>query len=211
MYENTTYEEILQRMLERVSEKLDKREGSLICDSLSPAAIEFQILYLELDNILKEAYGDTASRDYLILRCKERGISPHLATHAVLKGVFTPVNIDVTGQRFNIGEINYVVIAQIGPGQYQVQCETAGTVGNQQLGQMIPIDYIAGMETAELTELLIPGEDEEDTEDLRKRYFESFDEQAFGGNVTDYILKTNAIAGVGCTKVTAVWNADISP
>lgn len=211
MYENITYEVILERMLERVSDKIDKREGAVIFDTLSPTAIEFQILYLELDNILKEVFGNTASREFLILRCMERGIEPYQATHTVLLGEFMPETIDVTGQRFNIGEINYVVTEQIEPGKYQVQCENAGTVGNQYLGTMIPMEYIDGLKTAELTQILIPGEDEEDTEDLRRRYFASFDSQAFGGNRKDYLEKTNAIAGVGCTKVTPVWNADISP
>lgn len=211
MYENVTYEDILQRMLNRVPEKLDRREGSVIFDTLSPTSIEFQILYIELDNILKEAYGDTASREFLILRCKERGIEPHTATKAVLQGEFTPTTVDVTGQRFNIGEINYIVTEQIEPGKYQVECESPGTVGNQYLGVMIPMEYIDGLETAELTSVLIPGEDDEDTEVLRERYFASFDSQAFGGNRQDYIEKTNAIAGVGCTKVTPVWNGDISP
>lgn len=211
MYENTTYEDILQRMLDRVSDKLDKREGSVIFDTLSPTSIEFQILYIELDNILKEAYGDTASREFLILRCKERGIEPYTATKAVLQGEFIPTTIDVTGQRFNIGEMNYTVIEQIEPGKYQVLCETSGVIGNQYLGTMIPMEYIDGLETAELTSVLIPGEDDEDTEVLRERYFASFDSQAFGGNRQDYIEKANAIAGVGCTKVTPVWNAYISP
>lgn len=211
MYENTTYETIRDRMLARVPDRFDKREGSVIWDTHSPAAIELQILYLELDNILKEAYGDSASREYLILRCRERGITPRQATHAVLKGVFVPADIEVSGQRFNIGDRNYVVTERIADGEYRVRCESPGRVGNQYLGSMIPVEYIQGLQTAELTELLIPGEDEEETEELRSRYFDSFDDHAFGGNRTDYLEKTNAIPGVGRTKVTRVWNADISP
>ena len=56
--------------------------------------------------------------------------------------------------------------------------------------------------------MLIPGEDEEDTEIFRKRYFDSFDSKAYGGNVEDYLRKTNSIPGVGCTKVTPVWDGD---
>lgn len=211
MYESTTYEVILKRMLDRIPDKFDKREGSVIWDTHSPTAIELQILYIELDTILKEAYGDTASREFLILRCKERGIFPYQATHAVLKGVFVPSTIDVSGQRFNIGDINYIVTEKITDGEYRVECESSGIVGNQYLGSMIPMEYIRGLQTAELTEVLIPGEDEEDTEDLRQRYFDSFDENAFGGNRADYLEKTNSIPGVGRTKVTRVWNADISP
>lgn len=210
MYD-VTYNEILERMLARVSDKFDKREGAVIFDTHSPTAIELELLYVELNTILAEAYGDSASREYLVKRCKERGITPYEATYAVLKGEFTPTNIDVTGQRFNIGSINFVVLEKIADGEYQVQCETAGIVGNQQLGTMIPIEYIEGLETAELTEILIPGEDEEDTEDLRTRYFDSFNEKAFGGNARDYLEKTNAIPGVGSTKVTRVWNNDLNP
>lgn len=211
MYENVTYEAILERMLARVPDKFDKREGSVIWDTHSPTAIELQILYIELETILKEAYGDTASREFLILRCKERGIYPYQATHAVLKGIFTPPGVDVSGQRFNIGDINYVVTKKIADGEYQVQCEETGIVGNQYFGSMTPIEYIKGLQKAELTEILIPGENEEETEDLRKRYFNSFDESAFGGNRADYLEKTNAVPGVGRTKVTRIWNADISP
>lgn len=210
MYD-VTYNEILERMLARVSDKFDKREGAVIFDTHSPTAIELELLYVELNTILAEAYGDSASREYLVKRCKERGITPYEATYAVLKGKFTPTNIDVTGQRFNIGSTNFVVLEKIADGEYQVQCETAGIVGNQQLGTMIPIEYIEGLETAELTEILIPGEDEEDTEDLRTRYFDSFNEKAFGGNARDYLEKTNAIPGVGSTKVTRVWNSDLNP
>ena len=211
MYENQTHGVILQRMLDRVSKKLDKREGSLIWDTHSPAALELQYLYIELDRMIREGYGDTASREYLIKRCAERGIAPYPASCAVLRGEFTPADVDVTGRRFNIGELNYTVLEKISDGAYTVQCETAGALGNRFLGAMIPIDHIYGLAAAELTELLIPGEDEEDTEALRQRYFDSFDERAFGGNVRDYTEKTCALPGVGAVKVTRAWNGDIAP
>ena len=211
MYEQVTYDVLLKRMLDRVSNQFDKREGSVIWDTHSPTAIELQILYIELDTIIREAYGDTASRKFLILRCKERGITPYPATHAVLKGIFTPANIDVTGKRFSLDKLNYIVTEKIADGEYQVQCETPGRIGSQYFGKLIPIEYVNGLTSAELVEVLIPGEDEEDTEDLRERYFNSFDDKAFGGNVQDYITKTKSIPGVGGVKVTRVWNRDISP
>lgn len=210
MYE-VTYDEILERMLARVPDKFDKREGSVIFDTHSPTALELQRLYIELNALISESYGDTASREYLILRCKERGITPDPATNAILRGVFTPATINVIGKRFNVGTINYVVTEKISDGEYRVQCESLGIIGNLHLGTMIPIEYIDGLETATLTEVLIPGEDEEDTEDLRQRYFASFNEEAFGGNRADYLNKANAIPGVGSTKVTRVWNGDIRP
>ena len=111
MYD-VTYNEILERMLARVNDKFDKREGSVIFDTHSPTAIELQLLYIELNTLISEAYGDTASREFLILRCKEKGITPDPATNAILRGVFTPENIDVIGKRFNIGTMNYVVLRE---------------------------------------------------------------------------------------------------
>lgn len=206
-YSSMTYEVILQRMLDRVPDNMDKREGSIIYDALAPAAAELAILYIEFGIIENESYADTASRDYLIKRAAERGITPDPATNAIVKGIFTPSNVNIPiGTRFNSDNLNYVVINKIQDGQYQLQCETEGTTGNRFSTILIPIDYIDGLETAQISEVLIPGEDEEDTEVLRNRYFESFETKAFGGNKTDYVQKTNEIDGVGSTKVTPVWN-----
>lgn len=205
MYENITYEEILKRMLDRVPNSMDKREGSIIYDALAPAAVELQLMYIELDTIMNEAFADTSSREYLIRRARERGIIPEPATNAVMKGVFSPAFVDVLGKRFSCDNLNYIAIEKITDGEYQLQCETSGVDGNAKFGQLIPIEYIEGLETAELTEILIPGEDEEDTEVFRERYFKSFELQAFGGNVADYKLKTNSIPGVGGVKVVPVW------
>lgn len=211
MFEEVTYEGILERMLGRVSNRFDRREGSVIWDTHSPTAIELKNLYIALDSIIQEAYGDTATREFLILRCKERRIIPYGAAYAILKGEFTPEDLEVVGKRFNIGKMNYIVTEKLPDGGYKVQCETEGEEGNRYLGTMTPIEYIKGLESAELTEVLIPGEDEEGTEELRQRYFSFFDSRAFGGNVKDYLEKANAIPGVGCTKVTRVWNGDLSP
>jgi uncharacterized phage protein gp47/JayE len=206
MYENITYESILEEMLDRVPNTVDKREGSIIYDALAPAAIELQNMYIELDVILNETFADTASRDYLIKRAAERGIVPEKATNAILKGKF---NIEVPiGSRFSLEELNYVVTELIDgiSNTYKLKCETTGEIGNQNLGTLIPIDYIDGLISAELTEILIPGEDEEETESIRKRYYNSLDSESFGGNASDYKEKVNAIQGVGGVKVYPVWN-----
>jgi uncharacterized phage protein gp47/JayE len=212
MYENITYEVILQRMIDKVIEgnpHVDTREGSIVYNALAPAAVELQNMYIEFDWMLNQSFADTASREYLIKRAAERGIEPEKATNAILEGVF---DADIPfGSRFSLDKLNYVVTDFISIDEnqeirtYELMCETVGEVGNQQFGTLIPIDYIDGLTTAELTSVLIPGEDEEATEVLRKRYFNSFETNPYGGNKQDYIQKTNTIAGVGSTKVTPTW------
>lgn len=206
MYEDIDFDTIMDRMLDRIPDTMDKREGSIIYDALAPAAIELQQMYLQFDMLLQETFAATATREYLIKRAAERGITPYPASAATLKAVSTPTTVDIPiGSRFSLNELNYVIKKKDADGQYQVQCETTGIVGNQQFGNLIPIDYIDGLETIEMTELLIPGEDEEDDDSIRTRYFNTFDTKAYGGNIADYIEKTNAISGIGATKVTPVW------
>ena len=60
-------------------------------------------------------------------------------------------------------------------------------------------------------ELLIPGDDEEETEAFRQRVLASLQAQAFGGNQADYRAQVMAIPGVGGVKVRPVWNGGIRP
>ena len=207
MYEEVTYEDIMDRMLERVPDEFDKREGSVIYDALAPAAVELMQMYIELDAILQVTFADTSMGEYLERRCGERGITRTPATQSILKGEFTPASIFIPiGTRFSCEDLDYEVVQKLEDGAYEMKCETEGAVGNTIFGQMIPVEYIEGLETAYLTELLIPGEDEESDDSLRDRYLKSFDTKAYGGNVDDYLNKTNGLPGVGSTKVTPVWN-----
>ena len=205
MYENMTYDVIMQRMLNRIPNTMDKREGSIIYDALAPAAAELAQLYIELDVVLNQTFADTATDIYLERRCSERGINRTQPTYAVVQGEFTPANIDVIGERFSCGNYNYIAVEGVN-GVYQLQCETSGSQPNVVSGQLIPINYIHGLETANITSILIPGEDAENDDTLRQRYFDSLSSQAFGGNVADYKQKTKSIDGVGGVKVTPVWN-----
>lgn len=172
MYENITYESILQRMLDRIPDDMDKREGAVIYDALAPAAVELQLMYIELDTILRDTFASTTTdRDCMVLRAAERGITPGDASVALVKGTMTPASVNVpVGSRFSCGLLNYIVTEKIKAGEYQLQCETSGSEANGNIGQLIPINYISGLETAQITELLVPGEDEEGLESIRKRY-----------------------------------------
>lgn len=201
MFEDMTYENILNQALLRVSDKVDKRQGAIVYDAIAPACAVIAQLYIWLDEVLNETFADTASREYLIRRAMERGIAPYAATKAVLKGVF---NIDVPiGSRFNLEKLNYTVTEKLEDEAhtYLLECETAGSEGNRYLGKMTPIEYIEGLTSAELTEVIIYGEDEEDTEDFRQRYLSSLNTQAFGGNVADYKQKVKPLEGVGQVRV----------
>lgn len=207
MYENQTEDVILRRMMEKVPSSIDKREGSIIYDATAPAAIEIELLYAVVDYFLKNTFGDTAERLYLIERAKERGLEPYPSTYAYVRVRVEPDTSAIQeGNRFSYDDVNYVIVGSTSDGDWRARCETAGTIGNKPAGTIIPIDYVRGLTRAEVVEVIQPGEDEEDTESFRARYMESFGDQSYGGNIADYRKKVNAIPGVGGVKVYPVWN-----
>ncbi|MBP3410487.1 MAG: baseplate J/gp47 family protein [Clostridia bacterium] len=207
MFEAMTYDSIMQRMMERIPDDMDKREGSVIWDALSPAALELELAYIFMDYVLLQAFADTQEREFLIRKAAERGITPDPATRAILKGLFAPESADVKGKRFSLGKLNYTAVGPVEgeAGAWQMQCETAGAIGNQSFGALVPVDYVEGLQSAQLTALLIPGEDEQSTESLREEYFASFTDIDYGGNIAGYLKMAKDIPGVGAAKVTPAW------
>ena len=208
IFDENTFENVLERNLDRISDEFDKREGSVIYDAIAPIAIEISLLYSYLDFLFKNAFGDTANRYWLIERAKERGIEPYNATKAVIIGRFdAKLNI---GDRFFIDDIYYTVSKlqkeEKGMFFYELICNEKGRVGNLKGGKLTPTRTIRNLNLAEIYKLAILGEDEEGTEDFRQRYFETIKSIAYGGNIDDYRKKVKDIDGVGLVKVIPVWN-----
>lgn len=216
MFETKTYEALLASALARVSSGIDKREGSMVMNGVAPSMAELAQLYIGLDFVFTATYLATAPREYLIKRAADRNMSPYPPSAAVFRAEF---NIEVpVGTRFSCEDLNFVVTARMDTSEdtatglsHRVTCETAGAQANGYTGQLIPIEYVDGLTHAELVELLIPGDDEEDTEVFRQRVLDSFKSQAFGGNQADYIEKVKAMSGISAVKVHPVWNGDIAP
>lgn len=208
IFDDNTFENVLERNLDRIPDEFDKREGSVIYDAIAPMAIEISLLYSYLDFLFKNAFGDTANRYWLIERAKERGIEPYKATKAVIIGRFdAKLNI---GDRFFIDDIYYTVSKLQKEEKelffYELICNEEGSIGNIEGGKLTPTRTIRNLNLAEIYKLAILGEDEEDTEDFRERYFETIKSIAYGGNIDDYRKKVKAIDGVGLVKVIPVWN-----
>lgn len=211
MYEDLTFEVILNRMLDRVPNTIDKREGSMIYNALAPEAAELKEAYIQMSTIMQETFADSA-QDYSNLekRGAERGLSPDPASRAILQGEFKNSSgsyMDVPlNSLFTLGELTYSTTEKISTGIFKIECQTPGQIGSSELGQLIPAQYIANLATAEATAVLTPGEDKEPKEEFRSRYLNALQGEAFGGNVVDYKQKTIVLDGVGGLRVYPVWN-----
>ncbi|UNK17642.1 baseplate J/gp47 family protein [Paenibacillus sp. N3/727] len=210
MVEEQTYEVILERMLERIPDQIDKREGSIIFDALAPSAAELAQMYVELENSMNLKFAATASGEYLDRSIAWSGIVRKQATKAQLLGLFSGQNavpMDVPlGSRFSLDPFNYKVIKRVETGQYVLECESTGKEGNRRFGTLLPLDYINGLVKAELSELWVPGEDTELDEALYDRYREKISRPVTSANRNQYELWARENSGVGKAKAFPLWN-----
>lgn len=208
-----SYTELMTEALQYVPEEIDKREGSIIFDALAPACYMLARYYQKLNELLRQTFADTASGEYLDLRALEKGIERYQATHAIRKGTFTrqgiPVDVPINS-RFETIESNpvqYRVIEQIGAGECKLECEQAGTVGNHYVGKLSALSPTVA-DLALLSELVVPAQDRETDESLRKRYFGLTTGLAWGGNILQYHELLAMQDGVGASQVYPKWDEE---
>lgn len=209
-----TYEAVLQRMTNRVREKhsnLDTREGSILFNANAPSSAEFAIAYSAVDNAINESWVETASREYKLLGCKDKGmnIAQFESSAGVHKGEF---NVEVPiGSRWNCDLYNYEVVEYLGlEGEYhtyRMECETLGSSPNNQTGDLTPItDNPTGLTRAKITECLIEGENESTDEEITKAYYEYVNNSVADGNTAQYKRWCAEYDGIGNYKIFPLWN-----
>ena len=200
-----SYDEIMENMLSRIPDDIDKSQGSIIWDALAPVAIELNALYLQAQDIFSLAFVKTSEGEYLTELAFQFGINRLKATKAVRTAQF---NLDIAvGTRFSLAEseLNFVVIEKR-LNDYLLECETAGVVGNQVQGYIIPIDYINNLNTAKLGDIIIFGEDEETDESLRERTIAHITRPEQDGNVYQYQKWASEFVGIGNATIIPLWD-----
>lgn len=198
MYEDRTQQNILRELLESTPSDCNKQEGTLIYAPLAAEAEKIEDIYIEIATNYDNCMADTADREHLIRRAKERGLTPKQATSALYRAEFN-CSIRV-GERFWQGKYHFKVTEKIADKEYKIQCEETGIATNNLFGKIEPVEYIEEFETGSIIELLIPAEDEQSTEDFREEYFSSVSSPNFSGNISFYVKEVGKIDGVGYCK-----------
>lgn len=206
MYEDKTYASIMEDAMDEIDDSVQKSEGSLVFNAISALSYEINKLYQQLNYILEQSHADTADIDNLTKMAADRAVYRKMATHAIVK-VVADAELSA-GNRFSLKGYNYVIQGAI-EGEalsYTAQVEETGSGANQLLGVLTPIDYVEGLGSASVTEVLVLGEDDESRDSLYERYLASFSTEAFGGNIAAYEQNISSFDGVGGCKVYPIWN-----
>lgn len=208
-----TYQNILTQMLDQVPATFDKRDTSPIPTALGPAAYALEGFYISLNQVQLAAYVQTATGQALDYLAVIAGLTRYPASAAVRLGIFdmaVPI-----GSRYSTingaDSINFQATAATtgeteGDYYFQLTAETPGSIGNEYTGPILPITAIPGLNSAQITDILVPGDDEESDEDFRARIIEALNDRPFGGNIASYRTYIMAIDGVGAVQVYPTWN-----
>lgn len=199
-----SFENILNSVLSRIPDDVDKREGSIIYDAVAPCCYELAEMYLNLGVMQSNISSATATGDHLTEIAYQNGTFRKPAVKALRKAVIegsAPI-----GTRFTIQGVNYVSINQINATEQTLQAEEAGEIGNAYSGPLIPLTYINTLVSATLTTIISPGADEESDESLRERYRSNITNPPQDGNISQYLDWANNFEGIGAAKVFPLWN-----
>lgn len=212
-FERQNYEYWLDKVLDRIPENIDKREGSVIFDAVAPATMLIAQQSLAMALIIRQTYIRTATGEFLDYRAVEHGTNRYPATYTEVKAKFLnydgkPINNVQVGDRFaSIGEkpIFYTVTKINDDLTGEMKAEESGSASNAYLGQVLPVTPNDQLSWAEIVEVYGPARDTETDEHLRARLLNKNSWIAYGGNVADYLDMLSRISEVGAGQVYPIW------
>lgn len=223
-----TEDAIMQRMLDRVPEDIDKSEGSFIWDAQAPVAFALSEAAIWALEILRRGFASTAASadsNYrspeLTARAEEHGVIRRAAVAATGQVTFTgavgtaiPIGTIVATPADEIsGEssIEYMTTATVtipsgGTVSVLVQAVVAGTVGNVPAGVIeIMAMPISGITAVTNTASITGGADEETDASLLERFYLRVRNPGTSGNKAHYIIWAGEVAGVGGVQIKPLW------
>ena len=206
MFEEYTYERLMQDALDNAPEGIDTRQGSIFYDAVSGITIKIAKLYTDLDLVARLVAIDTATGEALDTRASEYGMYRHSATCAKYKVTFEGVQ-PLAGERFYY-DGHYFVLGQDEDGTYYLEAEVAGESENGIYSgtEAVPINNIEGLAAATFGDIYEHGTDAEDDENFRARLREKISGPAENGNKQHYKTWCESIDGVGQARIYPLWN-----
>ncbi len=148
MFEDYTYERLLEDVLSNAPKGIDTRQGSIFYDAVSGPLLKIAKLYTDLDLIVEMMSIATATGKALDLRASEQGVFRLAATRAKYLVTFEGV-MPQTGERFYTNGQYFVLRSREESGQliYYLEAEAAGIGGNDIYisTPAIPVNNIEGL------------------------------------------------------------------
>ena len=218
---------IRSRMLAKVTDGVDKSEGSYVWDSLSPVAIENVFIRMALQKALNLGFAQTVDAEnikFLVMRAEEHGVYRKAATYATGKihvtgkaKTIVPSGIKLATEAdadLNIKSVFFVTtetvtISDDGTADVAIKAVDAGVSGDVSAGSIVLL-ATARKNVYSVTNQAATtgGTDDESLESLLARYLEKVRNPGTSGNIADYKQWATSVNGVGDAHVIPLWNGE---
>jgi uncharacterized phage protein gp47/JayE len=206
LFEDRTYENILQEFLDMAPPDIDTRQGSVYYDAVAPAAFKLAKFYADLQMTFELVFIDSTEGEFLTEKAKEHGVERLPAKPAKRRVTFEGV-IPNTGERF-FAEQQYFVLKNDDEIGLYVEAEEPGeSANNIPIGtKLVPLNNIFGLTSSTLGEVIEPGTEEESDDDLKRRLREKIAGPAENGNKQHYKTWCEEVVGVGRARIFPLWD-----
>lgn len=205
MFEDKTYENLLQSVLNNAPDDIDTRPGSIFYDAVSGIIIKVAEFYKDLELIFKLSRLDTAEDEYLDAIALQFGIKRQSATKARYFAEITGETPD-DGERFFYNGMYFVFRISAGGTPY-FEAEEPGTEYNKIFidTSITPVDTIPGLEASSFGSIMSYAIAEESNENLRMRLYDKISGAGENGNKQHYRLWCESVDGVAKAKIFPLW------
>lgn len=196
--------------MNRLPEKYDKSTGTVMSDIIAATCKLIVKSLEETDKILENMIYDTADEEWKERIAKDRcNLARKQATYAsgICKVKGEPGATVNIGDKVATDTIVFTVTSGVvlngdGLGEIEVQCDTAGSVGNVPEGAInsFPITLSGVFEVAN-EQAFSNGYDKENIEDFDERYYAKRNNPGTSGNKHHYKTWALEVSGIGDCKV----------
>jgi len=208
MYEDKTYQNILEEVLANAPAGVDIRQGSIFYDAVAATCYKIAQYYADLSTSFDLVFLATAVDEYLDQKGAEYGLYRSNATAAKYEYLYSGARPGA-GERFFAGGL-YFLLRVLSNGVYALEAETLGQASNDILEgtAAIPVNNIGGLLSSTFGKLIEPGVDIESDDDYRQRIREKTAGSAENGNRQHYKTWCEEVAGVGRARIIPLWNGE---
>lgn len=215
MYSDKTYENIKKQTLDNMNVTVDKREGSLINDMVSPVSVQLAEAYMDLQDVLSLTFAETSTGEWLDKRVHEFGVYRKTGLKAYGSVEFTGtvgVEIEKGVEVSTVGGLAFLTtesgfIGADGKLILPVEAKEVGSKFNVIANTVIIlVTNVFGVDSLTNTTAMVGGVNVETDEELIPRFLEAVQAPITSGNVHHYKLWAMEVAGVGDAIITPTWN-----
>lgn len=190
---NYTWTNLMNMAMGEISDDVDKTQGSIIYDALSPAITCLCVIVEQMRMVYFNTFIATAQGEYLDRRVEELGLERIPATNAIRRvyvydkeGNLTDVDLGTLITPLGSGTLLFALTEKEDTGIYKARCTTEGTIGNEYIGKCECITNLTNIGNVMMTDVITSARNEENDTELRQRAKESLEALKFGGNIADY-------------------------